>query len=74
MFDILLIYFLDLVEAAFKKCKRQFISEETKSVLLIAERSSYLVCTYNRKTIDCDKSFIRKRKGTHLRERKIRKK
>ncbi len=72
MFDILLINFLDLVEAAFKKCKRQFISEETKSVLLIAERSSYLVCTYIRKTIDYDKSFIRKRKGTHLRERKIR--
>ncbi len=37
MFDILLIYFLDLVEAAFKKCQRQFISDETKSVLLIAK-------------------------------------
>ena len=72
MFDILIIDFLNLVEAAFKKCKRQFISDETKSVLLSAERCLYLVCTYNRKTIDCDKSFIRKRKGTYLRERKIR--
>jgi hypothetical protein len=49
MFDILLIYFLDLIEAAFKKCKKQFISDETKSVLLSAERCLYLVCPYNRK-------------------------